>query len=275
MAGAEADDDTAPTYTAEAEHRGVATKLFTLLEAVAGAPDGISVREVARETGIDKSSVSRIFNQLAALDVVEQSPLTGRFEVGRRLSSLGEVLHTHNSLWGLAEPIIRDLVARFDETCYFIVREGNQARFQERIDCRQAIRYVIEPGVVSPLYAGAAGRAILAGMPIEEATQYLDSVEVNPMTSETVTDRELLRRFVEQDRERGYSVSLGERVAGGRGIGAPVLRADGYCVAAILWTCPSTRFDLTSTVAIASASLRFSESVTLNERGTSSRTCWA
>ena len=24
-----------------------------------------------------------------------------------------------------------------------------------------------------------------------------------------------------------------------------MLRADGYCVAAILWTCPSTRFDLT------------------------------
>ncbi|OAN42168.1 IclR family transcriptional regulator [Mycolicibacterium iranicum] len=245
MTSEEDTNDGAPAFSPEAEHRGVATKLFTLLEALAAAPDGISVREVSRATGIDKSSVSRIFNQLAALDVVEQSQLTGRFEVGRRLSSLGEVLHTHNSLWGLAEPIVRDLVARFDETCYFIVREGNQARFQERIDCRQAIRYVIEPGVVSPLYAGAAGRAILAGMPEEEATAYLDSVTANPMTTETITDRELLRKFVEQDRERGYSVSLGERVAGGRGIGAPVRRADGYCVAAILWTCPSTRFDVT------------------------------
>lgn len=245
MTTTDAADNAATTDTTEAEHRGVATKLFTLLEAVAAARDGISVREVARDTGIDKSSVSRIFNQLAALDVVEQSPLTGRFEVGRRLSSLGEVLHTHNSLWGLAEPIVRDLVARFDETCYFIVREGNQARFQERIDCRQAIRYVIEPGVVSPLYAGAAGRAILAGMPESEATAYLDNVTVDPMTTETVTDRELLHKFVQQDRERGYSVSLGERVAGGRGIGAPVRRADGYCVAAVLWTCPSTRFDVT------------------------------
>jgi len=245
MTDDDVDDVITPTFSAEAEHRGVATKLFTLLEAVAAAPDGISVREVSRATGIDKSSVSRIFNQLAALDVVEQSQLTGRFEVGRRLSSLGEVLHTHNSLWGLAEPIVRELVARFDETCYFIVREGNQARFQERIDCRQAIRYVIEPGVVSPLYAGAAGRAILAGMSENEAAAYLDNVAVNPMTTETVTDRELLLRFVEQDRERGYSVSLGERVAGGRGIGAPVKRADGYCLAAILWTCPSTRFDIT------------------------------
>jgi DNA-binding IclR family transcriptional regulator len=233
------EDDTA----AASEQRGVATKLFTLLEAVASAQHGISVREVARATGMDKSTVSRIFNQLQALDVVEQSPLTGRFEVGRRLSSLGEVLHTNNSLWGLAEPIVRELVTRFDETCYFIVREGNQARFQERIDCHQAIRYVIEPGVVSPLYAGAAGRAVLSGMPPEDAMRYLDDVALSALTPDTVIDRDQLKRFVEQDRTRGYSVSLGERVTGGRGIGSPVFRADGYCVAAILWTCPSTRFD--------------------------------
>ena len=246
-----------------AEQRGVATKLFTLLEAVASARNGISVREVARDTGLDKSTVSRIFNQLQALDVVEQSPLTGRFEVGRRLSSLGEVLHTHNSLWGLAEPIVRELVTRFDETCYFVVREGNQARFQERIDCHQAIRYVLEPGVVSPLYAGAGGRAILSGMPADEATKYLDDVALSPMTPDTVIDREHLQRFVLQDRERGYSVSLGERVTGGRGIGSPVFRADGYCVAAILWTCPSTRFDERRTAefgaAVRAASLQLSE----------------
>lgn len=229
--------------SSQQDQRGVATKLITLLEAVALAQHGISVREVARDTGIDKSTVSRIFNQLEALDVVEQSPLTGRFEVGRRLSSLGEVLHTHNSLWGLAEPIVRELVTRFDETCYFIVREGNQARFQERIDCRQAIRYVIEPGQVSPLYAGAAGRAILSGMPEEEALHYLETVPLSAVTPQTITDRARLLRIAENDRKLGYSVSEGERVAGGHGVGAPVFRADGYCVAAMLWTCPSSRFD--------------------------------
>ena len=225
------------------DQRGVATKLITLLEAVAMAKEGISVREVARDTGIDKSTVSRIFSQLEALDVVEQSPLTGRFEVGRRLSSLGEVLHTHNSLWGLAEPIVRELVTQFDETCYFIAREGNQARFQERVDCHQAIRYVIEPGQVSPLYAGAAGRAILSGMPEKEALQFLETVELAAVTQQTVIDRSHLLRLAETDRKLGYSVSDGERVSGGRGVGAPVFRADGYCVAAILWTCPSSRFD--------------------------------
>ncbi|MCU1439129.1 MAG: hypothetical protein JWP85_126 [Rhodoglobus sp.] len=225
------------------DQRGVAPKLITLIEAVARAPHGISVREIARDTGIDKSTVSRIFTQLQTLDVVEQSPITGRFEVGPRLTSLGEVLHTHNTLWGLAEPIVRELATRFDETCYFVVREGHEARFQERIDCRQAIRYVIERGSVSPLYSGAAGRSILSGLPLDEAQAYLDSVDIAPVTPQTVTDRERLLALVKQDRELGYSVSDGERVAGGHGIGAPVFRADGYCVASIVWTCPSSRFE--------------------------------
>lgn len=227
------------------DQRGVAAKMMILLEAVAGAEHGISVREVSRDTGIDKSTVSRIFGQLQALDVVEQSLITGRFEVGHRLSSLGEVLHTHNSLWGLAEPIIRGLVEQFDETCYLIVREANQARFRERIDCKQAIRYVIEPGQVSPLYAGAAGRALLSGMPAADAARYLDEMEITAVTPQTVTDRAILVNLVDEDRRRGYSVSVGERVAGGHGVASPVFRADGDCVAAILWTCPSSRFDPT------------------------------
>lgn len=225
------------------EQRGVAPKLITLIEAVAAAPHGISVREIARDTGIDKSTVSRIFTQLETLDVVEQVAITGRFVVGRRLTSLGEVLHTHNSLWGLAEPIVRELSARFDETCYLIVREGNLARFQERIDCRQAIRYVIERGQMSPLYAGASGRSILSGLPPEEARAYLDDVEISTITPETLTDRVQLQLLVEEDRALGYCVSNGERVAGGHGIGSPVFRADGCCVASIVWTCPSSRFN--------------------------------
>lgn len=227
------------------DQRGVAAKMMILLEAVASSEHGISVREVSRDTGIDKSTVSRIFGQLQSLKVVDQSPITDRFEVGYRLLSLGEVLHTHNSLWGLAEPIIRRLVEHFDETCYLIAREANQARFRERIDCKQAIRYVIEPGQVSPLYAGAGGRAILAGLSPDDSARYLDGIPLTAVTPGTVTNRTVLENLLAEDRDRGYSVSIGERVAGGHGIGAPLFRADGDCIGAVLWTCPSSRFDPT------------------------------
>lgn len=222
---------------------GVAAKVITLLEEVAKSTDGTSVREVARDTGIDKSTVSRILGQLQALDVVIQSPITGRFETGIRLSSLGEALHANNSLWGFAAPVVRALVEKFGETCYLIVREANQARFHERIDCKQPIRYVVEIGETSPFYVGAAGRAILSGMQRSEASTYLDSTSLVALTLDTVTDRLVLENLMDHDRNLGYAVSTGERVTGGHGIASPIFRADGDCVGAILWTCPTSRFD--------------------------------
>jgi IclR family acetate operon transcriptional repressor len=229
----------------ESIQRGVAAKVITLLEAVASSAEGTSVREVARDTGIDKSTVSRILNQLQVLGVIDQSSITGRYEVGPRLSSLGEILHTHNSLWGFAGPIVRGLVERFNETCYLVVREANQARFHERVDCKQPIRYVVEIGQTSPFYVGAAGRAILSGMERTEASRYLETVPLTGLTLDTVTDREVLERLIDHDRELGYAVSIGERVSGGHGIASPIFRADGDCVGAILWTCPTSRFDPT------------------------------
>ena len=224
------------------DHRGVAAKVMILLEAVAAAEHDTSVRETSRFTGINKSTVSRIFDQLQIVDAIVQSPTTGRFAVGHRLSSLGEVLHARNSLWRLGQPIIRALAERFDETCYLIVREANQIRFHERVECKQPIRYVIEPGQVSPLYAGAAGRAVLSGMAQQDAARYLDDTALSAITDKTMVDRTVLASLLAQDRRRGYSVSVAERVAGGNGVAAPVFRADGDCVAAVLWTCPASRF---------------------------------
>lgn len=220
------------------------SKIVPLLEAVAAADDdGISVREISRRIGIDKSAVSRLFKQLEELDMVEQSPVSGRYSVGPRLFSLGEILHTRSSLWRAAEPVLHKLVEQFDETCYLVMREFNRARFQERIDCKQLIRYVIDLGQVSPLHAGAAGRAILAGMPQADVDHYLATATLTAVAPDTVTSESTLLRLVHEDRARGYSVSAGERVRGGRGIAAPVFRADGHCVGSLLWTCPQERFD--------------------------------
>jgi DNA-binding IclR family transcriptional regulator len=222
---------------------GAAPKIVALIEAVAFHPDGVSVREISRDTGLDKSTVSRVFNQLAALDIVTQAADTGRFFVGPRLQSLGEALHTHHTLWGLAEPIVRNLSVKFNETCYLVLRNGYLATFQDRVESQDTIRYVIEPGRTVPLYAGAAGRSILSGMTDAEVDAYLAASDLVPITEYTMTDVDTLKQRVREDRIRGFSTSDGETFSGGHGIGSPVFRADGECVAAILITTPNSRYN--------------------------------
>lgn len=219
-------------------------KLVTLLEAVADSEDGIGVREVGRLNGIDKSSVSRLFEQLAQLRMVEQHELTGRFVAAPRLFTMAAKIHSRDTLWVAAEPILRGLVNDFNETCYLAIRDGDQVTFREKIDCDQTIRYFIELGQSSPLHAGAGGRAILSGMAVDEFEDFLARRELAPVTASTITDPDELGRQVREDRDRGYTISMGERVMGGSAVAAPYFGMSGDCRGSIVFTCPAERFNI-------------------------------
>ena len=54
------------------------------------------------------------------------------------------------------------------------------------------------------LHAGAAGRAILLGMPEAEARAILQTAEREQLTDRTVTDVERLLRLAAEDQTRGW-----------------------------------------------------------------------
>jgi IclR family acetate operon transcriptional repressor len=224
-----------------------------LLEAVAAHDQGIGVRELGRETAIDKSAVSRLLSQLQEMNMVEQSEVSGRFEIGARFYALASTIHGRDTLWRAAEPVLRDLAGRFNETCYLATRERDQIVFREKVDCDRTIRYVIELGQSSPLHAGAGGRAILAGMSPAESDAVIAKSELTAITSGTITDPAELRRQIAEDRRRGFSISTGERVVGGSAIAAPYYRAGGICHGSLVFTCPAIRFDVRLAPEIADA----------------------
>lgn len=230
-----------------------AGKVVVLLEAVAMSELGIGVRQLARDTGTDKSAVSRLLQQLEALDVVEQASATGAFTAGPRLFALAAGLRRRDSLWRAAEPVLRGLAEQFNESCYLTTREDDSVVFRERVESTHTIRYVIEHGQKSPLHAGAGGRAILSGLPAAEVESLLLARQLERVTPATVVDAARVAHQVASDREQGYSISRGERVPGGCAIAAPYFGATGECRGSLVYTCPSERFDLARAPQVAAA----------------------
>jgi IclR family acetate operon transcriptional repressor len=249
-----ADADAANEHGESAQPRqSTIGKVTVLLEALASAPRGVSVREFARETGIDKSAVSRMLEQLAVRGFVERESLSSRFRAGPALFALAATIHARDTLWQAAEPVIRDLARGFNETCYLATREGDEIMFREKIDCDHPVRYVIDPGERAALHAGAGGRAVLAGLPEAEVSEVVGRMDLRPYTEQTITDAEELRRQIQEDHRRGYSISMGERVVTGCAIAAPFYNGDGSCRGAIVFTCPRERFDVRRAPEIADA----------------------
>jgi DNA-binding IclR family transcriptional regulator len=232
--------DTAAESRSSALQSSVTWRAVTLLDLVARSETGVGVREAARLTGIDRSAVNRLLTQLEEIGWVTQAHDRGVYTVGPRLFAVGAAVRARDSLWKAAEPILRGIVDRYDETCYLTVRQDHQVVFREKVDCAQRIRYVVDLGTTFDLTTGAAGRAILSGMPDEEVDEVLAAGLV-AHTERSVTDPDEYRRQLADDRRLGYSVSVRRWIEDGAGVASPFFDATGACAGALTLSCPADR----------------------------------
>lgn len=235
-------DQDEPGQRRDPRAMGSVARIVRLLEAVATTDTNTGVRALARESGIDKSAVSRLLRQLTDLDVLEPSDVAGRYHIGPRFFAIARAVSSRDELGRAARPILERVVATYDETSYLAVREGNEVVFRERVECDQPIRYVIDMSRPSPLHAGSAGRAILSALDDDEFEAVVGSLTLEAVTPQTITDAGELRRRRAEDRQRGYTVSIAERSVGGCGVAAPFLGPDGGCLGSIVITMPQIRF---------------------------------
>jgi IclR family acetate operon transcriptional repressor len=238
-------------------HNTVA-KVVMLLEALAAREEGIGVRELGREIGLDKSAISRLFEQLVEVGVAEQDEFSGRFRVGPALFSLAATIHGYDTLWRAAEPILRELATAFNETCYLAIRDGDETSCRGHVDCTHSVRYVIALGERAPLHAGAGGRAVLMTLSDTEVREIIKRTGLPGLTPLTVTDPDELIALLDADRKRRYTVSRGERVPASGAVAAPYFDAGGRCIGSIVFTCPDQRYDPADEPEIAAAVLRAS-----------------
>lgn len=225
---------------------GSVARIVRLLEAVATTDTNTGVRALARESGIDRSAVSRLLRQLTELDVLEPSDVAGRYHIGPRFFAIARAVFSRDELGRAARPILERLVATHNETTYLAVRERNEVFFRERAECDQPIRYVIDMSRPSPLHAGSAGRAVLSALDDEQFESVLGGLSLDPVTPQTITDAAELRRRRAEDRQRGYTVSIAERSVGGCGVAAPFFGPDDRCLGSIVITMPEIRFNSVS-----------------------------
>ncbi|MAP74679.1 MAG: IclR family transcriptional regulator, partial [Acidimicrobiaceae bacterium] len=91
-------------------------RTFAVLRALAGRPDSTGVTEVARTTGLAKSTCSRILSSLDDLGIVERIDAAGRYVIGSGLRVLAASGAPAGVLRDLARPYLRELAGRLGES---------------------------------------------------------------------------------------------------------------------------------------------------------------
>ncbi|HEY1515514.1 MAG TPA: IclR family transcriptional regulator [Solirubrobacteraceae bacterium] len=208
----------------------VLLKATDILEYLAeGGPR--TLRDISRDTQLNKATCHRILATMVSRKLVEQGP-DQRYHIGIRLFQLGNALRSTLSFRDRVVPIIRELADQSEETVFLAVRQGWGAVCLERIDGKYAASLMWQVGGSLPLHIGAAPRALLAAMTDEEIETYL-ARDLEVMTPATTVDLEAIRRDVQRTRKVGTVMAIDDAQIGTRGFGAVVRDADGVPVASI------------------------------------------
>lgn len=181
-----------------------------------------SVRELAEDLNISKTTVQRILVSLerAGLATLQQS--TQKYELGVGILELATSYLRQSDLISVAKPYLQRLWEATGETICLstIVDDARVAIFQ--LESRDPLRFTTEVGRRYPLYAGATSRALLACLPLDTARAVVDRTALCALTPETATTTDEVIRRVERVLRCGYAISHAEYVPGGAGLAVPI-----------------------------------------------------
>ena len=209
-------------------------RAIAILDELAQARGELGTNEIARRTGINVSTISRILATLASGGLVDHVTSTGRYRLGAGVVRLANAAGL--DIRSLARPHLEELAKHIGETVTLSVPGEHEAFTLDFVQSQLTVRSVAEVGRVSVAHATAVGKVLLAH------GGALPDGPLRAFTDRTIVDRGVLEVEVATVRERGWGQALGEREEDLNAVAAPVQDRAGHLVAILGVQGPAVRF---------------------------------
>lgn len=136
-------------------------RAIAVLNAFRAGDSSLSLNELARRTGMYKSTILRLLSTLVREHCIVRLD-DGSYQLGSMLLHWGGLYQASLRLDDHVPPILRRLVQETEEGASFFTREGDHRVCLFRVDSPRSIRDHIRTGDLVPLDKGAAGRVLTA-----------------------------------------------------------------------------------------------------------------
>jgi DNA-binding IclR family transcriptional regulator len=218
-----------------ARHIAAVERGLAVLDVLAAGRE-LGTNEVARLTGINASTVSRLLATLAHAGYVEHVAESGRYRLGLRLLELGNAVLARLDLREIAHPHLRALAEETGETVTLSAPGEGHAVTVDFVQSSSVVQSVARLGRPSIGHATAAGKIVLA------FTEGDPPAKLEAYTDRTITDRRRLAAELEGIRSQCFAEAVGEREPELNAIAAPVWGAHGELTGILGLQGPAPRF---------------------------------
>jgi IclR family KDG regulon transcriptional repressor len=198
------------------------TKAINLLEQLASSKKPVALKDLARNTNLNKATAYRLLHSLWQKALVHKTGDNGLYALGPKLLAFAEQYRRSSTMRDAVLPYLEQLVKTTGETAIYCERfEYDSCVTIERRESPHHTRTVIETGVPRPLYIGSSALAILAMLPREEILTILTRKPLQRLTAFTLNSQKQILKKIEEIKRRGYAVSIQERYSYTAGVAAP------------------------------------------------------
>ncbi|MDO5498612.1 MAG: IclR family transcriptional regulator [Propionibacteriaceae bacterium] len=194
-------------------------KALSLLDCFRRQDEPMGVTELARRTGLPKSTAFRLLSHLEEMGYVERHGK--QYRPGWLLFELGTGFDAVRGLRGAALPHMADLFALTRQSVHLGALQQDEiihvARIRGHTSARSPIRY----GGRAPATCSAMGKVLLAHRPGAEITELLGA-PLPKLTRYSITVPAVLLDQLQQARERGYALEQEETGIGLVSVAVPI-----------------------------------------------------
>ena len=217
---------------------GVLDKVMAILHTFTRGNIVLSPQEIALSTQLPLPTVYRLTQAMNEHGLLEKEGQ--HFRLGMTLMHLGALVAEGVDLRTQTLPHLRWLNEQTGENAELHIRHGEVRIVLETVRSSHSLRPFAALGAPLPLHLGAAGKVLLAWLPVSERDALID-VSVARFSSGTLFDRQFFIDELQKVKQNGWAISESERAPGVAAIAAPIFDAQEKVVGAIALTAPSIR----------------------------------
>lgn len=217
-------------------------KAFKLLDAFTSDKKEWGVRELAVQSGYNKSTTYRLLHTLASLNVIQQND-NEKYSLGSKLFELGNRVPLYQSLINATKIPIRDIATDIEETVLFGILKDHQVFYINKAESIQGLKISTSIGSYQPLHATAIGKVLLAHCSDAQRKNALSHLTFKPYTKNTITDEKAFISVLQEVKAQGYAIDLEEFEMGLVCVAIPIFNKKNEFIGSISASGPLSRFE--------------------------------
>jgi IclR family pca regulon transcriptional regulator len=218
---------------------------LSILEAFDEAHPRLGIADLAKKTGLSKSTVFRLVYTLRTLGYIIPAVGENKYTLGPKVLGLGFAVLSSLGLREAAQPYLLELSNQIQETVNLAVLDGWKLIYVERIKTQQIVNINLQVGSRLELYNTAMGRVLAAFQNEEWLSRYLRYLDQIPEAEHYWRDKgRKLLNILEEVIKNEFAINNEELTPGLRSVAAPVRDREGQVIGAVNIAVSSSMYSL-------------------------------